>query len=225
MFKHISKANNLNSFKLRMFPQQNKISQQASKPFFMKFSKKFFMQGNPIGSLLPVTRSIIIGNLVMWGLSWVYNQRDFITNFYYNTKSLEKGKVHSAITSQFVKYGTLDCLIDSFIVGMVGNNIEAMIGTELMKRLALFSALGSLAIIHMTARHDEFFKPDTFIRLIIYVLAVKNPHYLVYFFPLPIKIKIMYIAGFVGLLDVLTGKFCNFAPLIASFALAKGKGF
>jgi len=224
MFKHISKVNNMNAFKFRMGTQTNKLSQQASKPLFMKFTKKFFMDGNPINSLLPVTRSIIIGNVIMWGISWVFSQRDFITNFYYNSRSLERGKFHAAITSHFAKSGTLDFLIDSLIIGMVGNNIEAMVGTEFMKRLVLFSAVGTLAIIHMTAKQDEFFKPDTFIRTIIYFFAVKNPHQLVYFFPIPIRIKIMYIAAFVALIDVISGKFCNFAPLITSVALTRAKG-
>jgi len=208
-----------------MFPQQNKITQQATKPLFNRLSKKFFMNGYGFETLLPVTKSILIGNLLMWGFSWVYNRREVITNFYYNKKSLERGKFHTLITCHFIKNGTLEFLIDSLVIGFVGNNIEAMVGTEFMKRICFLSMLGSFIIIHLTARNDEFFKPDTFIRIIIYLLAVKNPHYLIYLFPLPLKIKVMYIAGLVGALDIISGKFCNFAPLIASLALTKGKGF
>lgn len=225
MFRQFSKLGNSSNFKFRVAQQHNNnFKDKATKPFFLKFTKKFFIEGNPLNSLLPVTKALVMGNIVMWGLSFFYSQREYITNFYYNTKSLEKGKVHSAITSHFVKYGTLDCLIDTFIVGLIGNSIEAMVGSELMRRLTVFSALGSIFIIHMTAKPDEFFKPDTFVRLVIYFLAVKNPQQLIYFFPLPIKFKIMYLAGFVGVMDFLSGKFCNFAPLITSIALNKGRG-
>jgi len=226
MFKHFSKSfNNTQLTKNRLGSQNyQNINKHASKPFFFKLSKKFFLQGgNPFLALLPVTRTLVIGNCVMWGISWLYNQRDYITNFYYNKQALEKGKIHTAITSHFVKHGTLDFLIDTFILGMIANNIEMMVGSLVLQKLVLASALGSLALVHLTAKNDEFFKPDTFVRLVIYFMAVKDPHQLIYFFPLPIKLKIMYLAGFVGLLDIFSGKMCNFAPLIACIAM-KGKG-
>ena len=226
MFKHFSKSlHNTNSIRSRMSATNaNNFNKHASKPLFLKLSKKLFIEGNPFNALLPVTKSIVIGNCVMWGISWFYSQRDYITNFYYNRRSLEKGKLHTAITSHFVKHGTLDFIIDTFIVGMIANNIEMMVGSQLLQRLVLASALGSLALVHLTARNDEFYKPDTFVRLVIYFLAVKDPHQLIYFFPLPIKLKIMYLAGFVGFMDFFSGKMCNFAPLIACIAMTKGKG-
>lgn len=227
MFKHFSKnMHNTSSIKARLTNQttSNLLNKHASKPLFLKLSKKLFIEGNPLNALLPVTKTIVLGNCIMWGISWFYSQREYITNFYYNRRSLEKGKFHAAITSHFVKHGTLDFIIDTFIVGMIANNIEMMVGSQVLQRLVLASALGSLALVHLTARNDEFYKPDTFVRLMIYFLAVKDPHQLIYFFPLPIKLKIMYLAGFVGLMDFFSGKMCNFAPLIACVAMAKGRG-
>lgn len=226
MFKHFSKNfNNLQSAKYRINPlSSTNLNRHASKPFFLKLSKKFFTEGNPLNALLPVTRAIVLGNCIMFGMSWFYSQRDFITKFYYNIHSLERGKFHTALTSQFVKNGTLDFVIDTFIIGMIGNNIEMMIGTQLLQRLAFASVIGSILLVHLSGKNEDFYKPDTFIRLVIYIFTLRDPHQHIYFFPLPLKLKIMYLAGFVFLMDLISGKYCNFAPLIACIAMNKGKG-
>ncbi len=224
MFKHISKANNLNTFKYRAGCQNSNINQHASKPFFMKFTKKFFVTTNPLTNLLPLTKSILIGNVIMYGLSWVFNRKDYETNFFYNPRSIENGKFYAAITSHFAKRDTLDFLLDSAIVGVVGNSVESVIGFSLMKNLLLLSALGSILIVHITAKPDEFYKPDTFFRLIIYTMAVQNPHQKFKFSILGNQLKTMHLAVLCGVLDLVTGKFCNFAPLITCLALSKAKG-
>ena len=224
MFKHFS-SNNLNKIKYKFGNQTNNINDKLKKPYFMKFTRKFFNENNPLNRLLPITRGIVIGNMVMYGLSFFMSQREYINRFYYNTKSLEKGHILSLVTSHFTKMNSLDFIIDTFITAFMGNSIEGMVGTEMMKRLVLFSMVGSIFLIHVTSRPDEFHKPDTFIRLIIYTFAIRNPQQFIYFFPFPFKIKIMYIAGLVGALDLLVGKFSNFGPLLACLTLLKGKGF
>lgn len=222
----MTRTSNLN-INLRMKSSSelsNKLSNQCAKPFFMKLTKKSFSTGsNPFNSLLPITRSIIIGNLIMYGVSFFFDPKDYITSFYYSADSLQSGKIHTAITSHFVKPGVFDVLVDSLVVGMFGNQLEAMIGTELMKRLLLFSALGSMAIVHVTSKNDEYFKLDTFIRMFVYFWAIRNPQQLVYFVPLPFKIRMAYLAGALAAIDVYNGKLCNFGPLLASLALARVK--
>ena len=98
-----------------------------------------------------------------------------------------------------------------------------MVGSELIKRLFLLSALSSMAIVHATSKNDEYFILDTFIRMFIYFWAIRNPQQLVYFVPLPFKIRIAYLAGAVAVIDVFNGKLCNFGPLLASLALSRLK--
>ena len=225
MFKQISRTTNLNTqFKMRSSTAQiNKISNQSSKPFFMNLTKKYFSSGNSPYSLLPVTRSIVLGNLVMWGVSWFFNPQDYITNFYYSSDSLQKGKVHTAITSHFVKPKAFDVLLDTAVIGLLGNPIESKIGTALTARLLVFSALGSIAIVHATARSDEYFGMDTFIRGLIYFLTIRNPQYSIKLRMLPFRIRLAYLAIAVAVVDVSNGKIYNFGPMLASFALARKK--
>ena len=109
----------------------NKNTSSKSKLFFDKFSKKNFMQGgNPLLNLLPFTRALVIGNIVMYGLSFFLSKRDFTINFLYNIRSIEKGKFHTPVTSHFSKNNTIDFAIDTLITGLIGNNIESTIGTQ-----------------------------------------------------------------------------------------------
>ena len=227
MFRQFSNKSNLIQFNQHLKSKLSKgANQNSSKSFFGKFSRKNFMKngGNPFLGLFPVTKAIVIGNVVMYGLSWFFSTRDFTTNFLYNTRSLEKGKIHTPITSHFTKDNTINFAIDTIITAYIGNHIEYNIGSQMMQRMLLFSGLGALAITHLTCRQDEFMHPETVIRFIIYFLTLQNPHLKIFLFPFPFQIKIMYCAGIIAGFDIMQNKLYNFSPLMVCLMMRKSGG-
>lgn len=235
MFRQFSNRSNLNNLNQQLKSKLNKTNfgnnfnqnQNNTKSFFSKFNRKNFLQGggNPLVNLLPFTRALVIGNVVMYGLSFFMSKRDFTTTFLYNTRSLERGKIQTPLTSHFSKNNTIDFAIDTLITALIGNNIESTLGTQLMQKMVLFSGLGALAITHLTCRQDEFVHPETIVRFIIYFLTIQNPNLQIYLFPLPFQVKIMYVAGIVGLFDIIQNKMYNFAPLAVCMMMKQKGGF
>jgi membrane associated rhomboid family serine protease len=239
MFRQFSNKSNFNQFNLNLKNKVNQGSQFSQgkgnfnqnsfnyKSFFGKFSKKNFMQGggNPIANLLPLTRALVIGNITMYGLSFLYSKRDYTTNFLYNIRSIEKGKILTPITSHFSKNNTIDFAIDTLITALIGNNIESTLGTQLMQRMVLLSGLGALVITHLTCKQDEFIHPETIVRFIIYFLTVQNPNLQIFLFPLPFQVKIMYVAGIVAFFDLIQNKMYNFSPLMVCMLMKQKGGF
>ena len=108
---------------------------------------------------------------------------------------------------------------------MIGNTIESQVGMQLMQKMVLFSGLGALAITHLTCGQADFVAPETMVRFVIYFLTIQNPQMSLNLMPLPFQVKIMYIAGAIGLFDILQNKMYNFAPLVACMMMRQKGGF
>jgi hypothetical protein len=202
-------------------------NQNSTKSFFSKFSKKNFCQNgqNPLMTLLPFTRALVIGNCVMYGLSFAFSKEDFSKYFLYNTRSLEQGRILAPITSHFAKNDTVSFAIDTLITGMIGNTIESQVGMQLMQKMVLMSGLGALAITHLTCGQSDYICPETMVRFVIYFMTIQNPHMALNLMPLPFQVKIMYVAGVIGLFDIISNKMYNFAPLMACMMMRQKGGF
>lgn len=223
MFKQVTRTSNLNTcFRLRSNGQFNKLANnQASRPFFMKLTKKNFLTKNPLSLIMPITRSLVAGNILMWCISGFYDPKDYITKFFYSADSVQKGKIHTLLTSHFAKERFLDVVVDSLIVGVIGNHVETLIGTPMMRNLLILSALTSIAIVYASAKKDEYFSLETTGRMALYMMAFKNPNYIVDF--LLFRTRFVTIAGIIAVIDGLSGKLSNLGPLLACFALTRGK--
>lgn len=236
MFRHFSQKSNFNnlnsSLKSKLSNNFNNNFNNFSnknnsfKNFFSKFSRKNFNnQPNPLSNLLPFTRAMVIGNIVMYGLSFFFSKRDYTTNFLYNITSLQNGRLLAPFTAHFSKDNTLTFAIDTLITGLIGNNIESILGTQVMQKMMLFSAAGAIILTHICCRQDEFVRPETVLRFVIYFLCVQNPHSKMFLFPLPFTVKIWWIGAFFGLTDFFQNKWYNFSPLIVCLMLKQKGGF
>ena len=187
-----------------------------------KTPKRFQSQmNNPFNSLPIVTKRIVIANCLIFGLGLFMNSRQYITEFFYHKYALQHNKFHVLLTTHFAKANLFDFLIDTFITGLLGSQVENMLGMVTFQKLVMGSmALGSILMIGMV-KDDAFYKSEAILRGLIYYFVFSNPQQQFYLFPLPIQIKVMYVGVFIAVMDYLSGRWGNFGGLLAALLLTR----
>jgi membrane associated rhomboid family serine protease len=223
MFRHLKGQTLLNATK-KSFSIDKQIFQEEKRLF--KSPRRFFSNGfgggnNPLSMLPSVTRRIVIANCVFFGIGLFMNNRQYITEFFYHKYALKHNKYHVLITSHFAKANFFDFLIETFLTGMLGSQLETMMGSPAFLRLVGASVgIGSLLLLTMH-HEDSFFKSEAIFRGIIMYYVLSNPNTSFFLFPLPIQVKAMWVGILIVGLDFLSGKWANFGGLAAAFLLTR----
>jgi membrane associated rhomboid family serine protease len=223
MFRHLKGQTLLNSSK-NIFNLDKQILNKDKKMFTSPrryFSNGFGGGNNPLSMLPTITRRIVIANCIFFGIGLFMNNRQYITEFFYHKYALSHNKYHVLITSHFAKANFFDFLIETFLTGMLGSQLETMMGSQAFLRLVGASVgIGSLLLITMH-KEDSFFKSEAIFRGIVMYYVLSNPNTSFFLFPLPIQIKAMWVGILIVGLDFLSGKWANFGGLAAAFLLTR----
>lgn len=189
----------------------------------IKISKKGFFNGGSNNFISKSIKYVLIGNTFIYVLGLSMNQSTYIREFFFNKNSFFKGKYYTIITNHFAKRNFFEFVIDSFIIGSIGGSISMMAGEALLQKLIINSIASSSMILLLSKPSEVHYHSDAILRGVIYYLVFRDPKTSFMLFPLPINIQAMYIGVFIGVIDVLSGKYCNFGGLIAALMVIKGR--
>jgi hypothetical protein len=203
-----------------MFKHFNRSKLNISKKI-LNVQKKNMSSNNIFDSIPTWTKRIVILNTCIFGVGMAMSNREYITNFFYNKYALRHNRIHVLITSHFAKTNFIDYLLDTVITGLLGSQVESMIGSQSFLRLTgLSMCFGSILLIY---KHNDntFFKTECILRSIIWYIILSNPNQSFILFPLPIPIKAMWIGFFTFFIDVVGHRWANFGGLLAALIIAR----
>jgi membrane associated rhomboid family serine protease len=217
MFKHFRTQAFFNTTK-----QMGKKLTIENKSKLMNYPKKYNSSlNNPLQFIPPITRGIIIANCAIYFLGFFMSNRAYITEFFYNRMALQHNKYHVLITSHFAKANFFDFFIETLLTGLIGSQLEPMMTSPVFLRLVVASmAIGSVLLITMH-KDSTFFKSEAIFRSLIMFFVFQAPQQHFYLFPLPIKIKAMWLGFIVVFLDFISNRWANFGGTIAALLIAK----
>jgi membrane associated rhomboid family serine protease len=189
---------------------------------FMNFPRRYNSgMNNPLSMLPTITKRIVIANSVFFGVGLFMNNRQYITEFFYHKYALKHNKYHVLITSHFAKANFFDYIIETFLTGMLGSQLETMLGSQAFTRLVA-SSVGIGSLLLLTMHHeDTFFKSEAIFRSILMYFVLMNPNASFFLFPLPIQVKAMWVGILICGLDFISGKWANFGGLAAALLLTR----
>lgn len=189
----------------------------------IKISKKGFFNGGGNNFLSTPIKYVLIGNTIIYVLGLSMNQSTYVREFFFNKNSFFRGKYYTIITNHFAKRNFFEFAIDSFIISSIGGSISMMAGEAILQKLIINSIASSSIILLLSTPSEVHYHSDAILRGVIYYLVFRDPKMSFMLFPFPINVKAMYIGFFIGVIDVLSGKFCNFGGLFAALMLLKGR--
>ena len=206
--------------KLNFIKKPNNNLFRNPKKNFSNFNNNF--NNNPFSRIAPITRNILIGNCIIYGIGMFMTNQQYIMEFFYHKYALKHNKWHVLITAHFAKANFFDFFLEGLITGLVGTQLEQMFGSALVKKLVLSSiGIGSLMLITMH-KDDYFFKTEAILRGMIMYFVLVNPNASFYLFPLPIQIQAKWLGIFVVGMDMLTAKYANFGGTFAALMITRG---
>lgn len=199
------------------------IKHDNTKSKFIHLNKKSFSNGiNPLQALPPVTRAIVLANTGFFVLSWFMNKGEYIRQFFYHKYALSHNKYHVLITAHLANAGIFSFLIQTVFTGLLGSQLEMMLGSIMMKKLVLSSmGFGSILLLLMH-KEESYFKTEAIFRGLIMYLVFSNPNQIITLFPFPLRFQAKWFGIFVVALDLMTQRYANFGGTIAAFALTRG---
>ncbi len=183
--------------------------------------KRYQSNNNPLNMLPTVTRRIVIANTFFFGLGLFMNNRQYITEFFYHKYAIKHNKYHVLITSHFAKANFLDYLLETFITGLLGSQLESMLGSQtFLKLIGASIGVGSILLLTMH-KEESFFKSEAVLRGILWYFVLSNPQQSFYIFPLPIQVKALWLGVFIGLMDFISQRWANFGGLVAALLITR----
>lgn len=192
----------------------------------LTFTQKRFQSNfnNPLSMLPPTVRGIIMANTAIYLLSFTMSKRDFILNFFYNSSALQHGKAYTLLTTHFAKNNFFDYIIETLFTGLMGTQLELMMGTPMFRRL-IFGAvgIGTLILLLLHSNDSAFIKSESIFRAVIMFMVLQNPQQSFMLIPFPIKIKALWIGVIICGLDFFTQRWVNFGGTIAAYMMLRGK--
>jgi membrane associated rhomboid family serine protease len=216
MFKHFSNSKNY----LRMSQFKINTNHQA-KNQLSYFSKKYFMGGR-FDNIATITKYVLMGYAGIYVFKFILPERQYIKEFYYHKLALSHGKYHTLITSHFVSMNFLDFILNMFIMGYIGTQVEFMFGSALFKKLILASmGVGSVLLLTMH-KDDSFIKSDAILRGVMMYMILSQPNTVFMLFPFPISLKARTLGFILVGLDLLTRKYVNFGGTIGAYMVVAG---
>jgi membrane associated rhomboid family serine protease len=204
----------------KQFGKSHFIINKLDRSLF-KMPRRNMSDNNPLNMLPTVTKRIVIANTFFFGLGLFMNNRQYITEFFYNKYALRHNKYHVLITSHFAKANFLDYLLETFITGLLGAQLEQMMGTQSFMRL-IGASIGFASVLLLTMhKEDSFFKSEAVLRGILWYFVLSNPQQSFFIFPLPIQVKALWLGVFIGVMDYLSHRWANFGGFFAALLLTR----
>ncbi len=187
-------------------------------------SKRTFFSGGGGASFIPqIIKYCVAGNFFIYFIGSRMPDGQYIREFLFNKNAFLQGKYHSIITNHFTKTNIFDLLLDSLITVGLGTNISMTAGEILLKQVLMYG-IGISSLIMLFGNNDNtYYKCDSVLRSLIWLLVLKNPNQSFTLLPFPIQIKAMYIGLLIAGIDLLSGKYCNFGGAIAALILTRGR--
>jgi len=189
----------------------------------IKFIKKGFFNGGENNFFPKSIKYVLIGNAFIYVMGISMNQSNYVREFFFNKTSFLNGKYHSIITNHFAKRNIFEFAIDSIIFASIGGSISVLAGEVILQKLVIASIASSSLILLLSTPSEMHYHSDAILRGVIYYLVLKDPKTSFMLFPLPIKIQAMYIGLLIGVLDILSGKYCNFGGLLSAGLILRGR--
>lgn len=209
----------------RLLLQNFKLNFKFKRPMNKNFNhnpKKNFSTNNMFNRIAPVTRNILLGNCLIYGIGFFMTHQQYIMEFFYHKYALKHNKWHVLITAHFAKANFFDFFLEGLITGLIGTQLELMVGSALMKKIVFSSiAIGSALLVTMH-KDDYFFKTESILRGLIMYFVLMNPNASFFLFPLPIQVQAKWLGVFVVGMDLLTSKYANFGGTFAAFMITRG---
>lgn len=217
MYKIIKQKSILNNTNKKIFSKTNLNAINKTQ------KKGFFSGGNGSGLVPNFVKYCIYGSIGIYFMGVGMQDGQYIRKFLFNKESFLNGNYHTIITNHFTKTNLFDLIIDCGITYLLSGSIAMVAGEAMITKCIIYGIGISSAILLLQNDRGTYYKCDSILRSIVWLMILRNPMQSFTLLPFPITIKAFYLGIFLAVIDLMSGKYCNFGGAAAAYILTKGK--